>query len=294
MALETITGTGTARKRRGLIAAAAGGGLLAAGLLYAPPATATSTVPQVSTRAQSWIAADQAQPFFASILRAIGAPVTGANLQVMEAWARSEGSRSRYNPWNTTQRAPGCTVDSNGSTAFADAATSITAHTKQLRSLYPTVIAGFLASNAERTVAAIVASPWASSHYGAGSDFKKSLIWRVYVGLPAAGWRPFIAPAQAPGLVAVTKVRFVKRRVSLRWLPSQANGASVKKYEIAVRSRPLNSQSWRGWALRSLGASTQAHTWAQLHAASRYQVRIRAKNSIGYGPWSGSMRGRTA
>ncbi len=298
MALDTARGTakGVAGRKtaRGLMITAAGVGLLATGLVCAPAAMAAGEIPLMSTRSQSWIALDQAQPFFASILRSIGTPVTASNLQVMEAWARSEGSRSAYNPWNTTQRAPGCTVDSNGSTAFADAASSITAHTKQLRSLYPAVIAGFGSSDPERTVAAIVASPWASSHYGGASDFKKSLIWRVYLGLPASGWRPYITPPQVPGVVALTTVRFVKRRVVLRWSATPDNGAGIKNYEIAVRSRSVGSRTWRKWALRSVSGSTRSHTWSRLHQTSRYQLKIRARNAIGFGPWSDSIRGRTA
>lgn len=298
MALDTARGMASSvpkrRATRGLIVTAAGVGLLATGLICAPNAAAAGPIPLVSTRSQSWIAPDQAQPFFASILRSIGAPVAASNLQVMEAWARSEGSRSAYNPWNTTQRAPGCTVDSNGSTAFADAASSVTAHTKQLKSLYPDVIAGFGAGDPERTVAAIVASPWASSHYGGAGDFKKSMIWRVYLELPASGWRPYIAPPQAPGIVAVTSVRFVKRRVVLRWSSTPDNGAGIKSYEIAVRSRHVGSPNWRRWASRSVIGSARNHTWSRLHETSRYQVKIRAKNAVGYGPWSDSIRGRTA
>ncbi len=282
------------RKRSGIIVAATGAGLLASGLLMAPAATADSGPSRLSTRAQSWIAAGQAQPFFASILHAIGAPVTGANLQVMEAWARSEGSRSAFNPWNTTQRAPGYKVDSNGSTIFADAASSVTAHTKQLRSLYPAVIAGFVASNPERTIAAIVASPWASSHYGGAADYKKSLIWQVYVGLPKTGWRPYIAPPQAPGAVPLARVSFRKRRVRLQWWPAATNGSAVTRYEILARSRDVGSSTWRRWAVRTVSASSQSHTWSRLHPTSRYQVKIRARNSVGVGPWSDCMRGRTS
>lgn len=282
------------KNRNGIIAVAASAGLLATGLLMAPPAAADTANPLLSTRSQSWIAAGQAQPFFASILHAIGAPVTGANLQVMEAWARSEGSRSAFNPWNTTQRAPGCKVDSNGSTAFADAASSVTAHTKQLRSLYPAVIAGFVASNPERTIAAIVASPWASSHYGAGGDYKKSLIWQVYVGLPKTGWRPYITPPQAPGAVPLARVSFRKRRVQLQWLPAATNGSAVTRYEIVARSRNVHASTWRRWAIRTVPASSQAHTWSQLHPTSRYQVKIRARNAVGVGPWSDCVRGRTS
>ena len=43
----------------------------------------------------------------AQILKGVGAPVTPANLQFVNAWARAEGGRASNNPFNTTQPAGG-------------------------------------------------------------------------------------------------------------------------------------------------------------------------------------------
>lgn len=239
-----------------------------------------------SARSMSWIARGQEQPFYASMLGALGAPVTATNLQVMEAWARSEGSRSAYNPWNTTQRAPGAKVDSNGSTSFASAATAVAAMKRQFESLYRPVIAGFGASSAERTVAAIVASPWASSHYGGAADFRRSLIWKVYVGLPKAGWRPMTFAQTTPGEVPITKARTVLRRIVLRWGETAANGARVVRFEGAIRERDDFNRAWSPWELRTVGRDRRGLMWAGLEHGHRYQVVIRAYNRLGAGHWS--------
>jgi len=260
------------------------------------PTAFAASAPALSVTATkaSWITAGQEQTFYAGMLAAIGAPVTAANLQVMEAWARAEGSRSAYNPWNTTQRTRECayTIDSNNSTAYATAACAIAALKRQLESLYKPVVAGFVAGNPEQTVAAIVASPWAGSQYGAGGDWRKSLIWRVYVGLPAAGWKAQVptaiqpAPGSAPGPVPSTRAWLKKRRANLQWNGAPSNGLRVKRYEIRLRQRDQSARSWAPWSTQLLPRSSRSAKWTKLASGYRYQVMIRAHNAAGPGPWS--------
>lgn len=272
-------------------------GALGLPAVLATPASAAvgAAAPTLSVTATkaSWIAAGQEQPFYAAMLGAIGAPVTAANLQVMEAWARAEGSRSAYNPWNTTQRTRECAyqVDSNNSTAFATAECAVAAMKRQLESLYKPVVAAFVAGNPEQTVAAIVASPWAGSQYGAGGDWRKSLIWRVYVGLPAAGWKAQVTtttpnPGTSPGAVPVSRAWAKKRRIVFQWAGAPSSGLRVKRYEIRVRQQHPSTRSWAAWQSQLLPRSARTGKWAKLDRGYRYQVTIRAHNKAGPGPWS--------
>lgn len=291
---------GPGRRSRGLTGITA---VVLTGVLGVLPAAAGSTAAAVGATAPalsvtatkvSWITPGQEQPFYAGMLAAIGAPVTAANLQVMEAWARAEGSRSAYNPWNTTQRTRECayTVDSNNSTAYATAACAIAAMKRQLESLYQAVIAGFVAGNPEQTVAAIVASPWAGSQYGAGGDWRKSLIWRVYVGLPAAGWKAQVttpgtsASGSVPGPVPSTRAWRKKRRINVVWAGAPSSGLRVKRYEVRLRQRDPSARSWAPWSSRVLPRSTRHAKWPRLAPGFRYQVTVRAHNAAGPGPWS--------
>jgi hypothetical protein len=47
--------------------------------------------------------------FYKSILKGIGAPITGENMKFFYAWRQAEGGKARNNPFNTTQSKPGST-----------------------------------------------------------------------------------------------------------------------------------------------------------------------------------------
>lgn len=246
----------------------------------------------LAARTQSWITPGQEQEFFGDVLGNYSAPVTANNLRVMEAWARAEGSRSAYNPWNTTQWAPGSTKDSNGSTSFASYETAVTALTKQLTSLYQEVVAGFAASAPEQTVAAIVSSPWASSHYGGASDYRQSLIWKVYVELPRTGWAMNIGAssgspvASVPGVVPVRRIKLGRRFVRLSWGTPAANGAAVKRFQILLRLKHPATRQWTDWKVMAIGSKYRNSTWGNLEPGIPYRIKIRARNSVGFGPLS--------
>lgn len=47
--------------------------------------------------------------FYARVLTAIHAPVSDHNMHLLEAWQHVEGGKAAFNPFNTTQEAPGAT-----------------------------------------------------------------------------------------------------------------------------------------------------------------------------------------
>lgn len=129
---------------------------------------------------QVGVSVGQSDAFYTAVLKQIGAPVTGPNLAVMRAWAKAEGSVADFNPFNTTQHGHGATFIGPGIASYPSLAEGSAAIAGQLKSLYPGIVAGFVASDPNRTIAEIVASPWAASHYGGSANYKASDIWQIY------------------------------------------------------------------------------------------------------------------
>ncbi len=272
-------------------------GAVAVGLMPFQPAHAAapippgSIVPTVTGRSQSWIAPGQSQSFFAAMLAAIGAPASNANLQVMQAWAAAEGSYLAFNPWNTTQRAPGSIKDKNGSTKFADAASAITATSRQLLSLYPAVVAGFRVSDPNQTIAAIVASPWAGGHYYGKNNYLVSTIWRAFVSI-STGWVRVIPGSGVPDVVPSLRVSNGVSRVTLHWKAANSNGSAITRYQVGVRRIKASGLSWRAWVYKTTSKNARSATWVGLMHGKRHQVIVRARNGQGWGQWSNVMRAR--
>ncbi len=247
-------------------------------------------------RHQSWIAPGQAQSFFSRMLAAIAAPVSDANLQVMESWARAEGSYLAYNPWNTTQRAPGSTVDANGSTSFADAASAISATARQLLSLYPAVVGGFRASNPSQTIAAIVASPWASSQYYGKTNYQLSTIWRVYLGITRGDWTPLpvriVPDRRVPGVVPGIRNRSGGGVVTVYWSKAPDNGSAITRYQVGIRRQTASGNGWRPRVVKMSSTNARSVAWVGLMSGKRHQTIVRARNANGFGPWSAPLRAR--
>jgi hypothetical protein len=139
------------------------------------------------------VGADDA--FYGVVLNLIGAPVNATNLAVMQAWAASEGSRAAWNPFNTSQtldrtvhpnRKINATLSSAGVREYRNETDGAAATASNLlNGFYPDIVKGFKESNAPATIAAIVQSPWAASHYNAqsrpgGYVASTSTLWKVY------------------------------------------------------------------------------------------------------------------
>jgi hypothetical protein len=90
----------------------------------------------------------------ASLLAAIGAPVTSTNVQFLDAWQNAEGGQAENNPLNTTHQATGATAyntfNANGVTYhvwnYPDASTGLAA-TAQTLSGYSNIVAALQSGN---------------------------------------------------------------------------------------------------------------------------------------------------
>lgn len=125
--------------------------------------------------------------FYAQVLRAIGAPVTAANLRVLDAWQRAEGSSSSWNPFNSEQssHASGETnYNSAGVKNYPNEDAGVRATVATLKNgYYGPMITALKNDNQEAFIAALVASPWDGGYggRGAGKTYKNSSIYRLFI-----------------------------------------------------------------------------------------------------------------
>lgn len=107
------------------------------------------------------------------LLKMIGAPQTAGNTQMIFDWETSEGGGGKFNPLNQGP-VPGhpelTTTGSQyggGAADFAGWQAGLTGASDYLHMpAYAGILAGLQANNPAGARAALIASPWAASHYG--------------------------------------------------------------------------------------------------------------------------------
>lgn len=104
---------------------------------------------------------------YSQILQGIGAPVTDANLQFMQAWHQAEhgnsGDDNRFNPFNTTQGASGAyDMNSVGVKGYTDPTQGVNATVQTLQNGYYQGILDALQQGTDPMAAAyaVANSPW--------------------------------------------------------------------------------------------------------------------------------------
>ena len=101
--------------------------------------------------------------YYGDVLRRVGTSPTTDNLRACYAWQAAEGGDAKWNPWNTTQGAPGATnYNSAGVKSYPTAEVGYTATAQTLENgLYGSILAAFRAgSNGLRVCEAVDASRW--------------------------------------------------------------------------------------------------------------------------------------
>ena len=100
---------------------------------------------------------------------------TAATIAFIVEWTLAEdggeGALSRNNPLNTTQssNAETMTINSDGVRGYATYADGLAATLTTLRyGYYVDIVAALQNNDPAAAKAALIASPWASSHYGGG------------------------------------------------------------------------------------------------------------------------------
>ena len=112
------------------------------------------------------------------LLSQLGVPVSGVNVQFIYDWELAEGGGGRYNPlnqgpvpWNSTLTSTGSQYG-GGAADYVSWAAGLQGAADYLHmSSYAGILAGLGQSDYWVTVSALVASPWAASHYGYGANW---------------------------------------------------------------------------------------------------------------------------
>jgi len=133
-------------------------------------------------------------------LTRLGAPVTPGNLQFVYQWEVAEGGGGKYNPLNQGPVAGHPNLTTTGS-QYGGGAADFASWDAGLEGAvdflhyghYKGVLAGLMANNPVAARNALIASPWAASHYGNGKN------WPVNTVVPGG---TAILPTSIAGSVA--------------------------------------------------------------------------------------------
>ena len=151
------------------------------------------------------------------LLQKIGAPLTAGNEQFVYDWEVSEGGGGKFNPLNQgpVPGKPSLTTTGQqyggGAADYASWDAGLTGAADYLAMpAYAGVTSALLAGQPAQARAALIASPWAHSHYGGGSGFSnEALPGHASALAPAGGssggggggfdWNPLSWPGQLIG-----------------------------------------------------------------------------------------------
>lgn len=112
------------------------------------------------------------------LLTKLGAPVTPGNVQFIYQWEKAEGGGGKYNPLNQGPVAGHPELTTTGS-QYGGGAADFASWEAGLQGAYDYlhyghyagVLNGLMNNNPAAARAALIASPWAASHYGNGSHW---------------------------------------------------------------------------------------------------------------------------
>lgn len=118
-----------------------------------------------------------------NLLQADGAPDTPGNEQFVYDWEKSEGGGGKYNPLNQGP-VPGHPELTTTGQQFGGGAADFASYSAGIQGAvdylnmpnYTAVQAALKANDPTQARAALIASPWAASHYGGGSAFSNAAL----------------------------------------------------------------------------------------------------------------------
>lgn len=141
------------------------------------------------------------------LLRKIGAPTSAGNQQMVYDWEVSEGGGGKYNPLNqgTDPSNPALTTSGNqyggGAADYVSWSAGLQGAADYLAMPSFKGIADALRANTPAAARAdLIASPWASSHYGNGASFSDSPVPGQASALAPAGGTAAAAPSTDSGV----------------------------------------------------------------------------------------------
>lgn len=133
-------------------------------------------------------------------LTALGAPVTPGNVQFVYDWEKSEGGGGKYNPLNTgpVSQHPEWTTTGEqfggGAADYTSWDTGIMGPVYYLQhyqqGTYSKILTSLRNNDPVGARAALIASPWAASHYNGGASFSNAAVPGGQAVLPSTGVTP--------------------------------------------------------------------------------------------------------
>lgn len=150
-----------------------------------------------------------AQTWATDLLSQLGAPQTPANVQVVYDWEVSEGGGGKYNPLNQGP-VPGHPELTTTGSQYGGGAADYASWNAGLQgavdylnmSNFASIKKALMAGDSAGARSAIIASPWAASHYGSGSAFSNEPLPGQATALPGYTPGPSSTSSVVPASVA--------------------------------------------------------------------------------------------
>ena len=118
-------------------------------------------------------------------------------------------------------------------------------------------------------------------------------------GAGFSAWSAYVSATATAGVPQVTRARAVSTtRTTIQyswWMPGN-NGATITRFQVARRC--MVRGSWTTWGYTRVPARVNGHwnqhyNWTRMPRGRTCEVRVRAVNSVGSGPWSTPRRATT-
>lgn len=202
-------------------------------------------------------------------LQALGAPQTASNIEFVYQWEKSEGGGGAYNPLNQGPVPGAPTLTSTGqqygggAADFVNWGAGIQGAVDYLHmSNYTQVLSALMKGDGASAKVALWNSPWASSHYGYGSNWSNAA-----PGAPAAltGNTSMInAPLTPYSPTTNTTVLLSGPELA------QQYGFAYSMLQNIPELKGIFDQAVSGqWSTQRFTASLMATTWYQTHSAAQ-------------------------
>jgi hypothetical protein len=112
----------------------------------------------------------------------------------------------------------------------------------------------------------------------------------------AAGWSTWttpitITPGRPPAPPKLPRsLSWSRSRISIGWHRSERFGSTITGYDIAIRAQPITTQ--QPWNI-TRGGNVSRHTFLELTPGRTYQIKVRARSTLGASGWSDTVNVRT-
>ena len=105
------------------------------------------------------------------------------------------------------------------------------------------------------------------------------------VGSSPASASKVVTPAGKPLAAKVTVKSTKKKTVKVTWKAAASNGSKVTGYRVQYST---NGKKWK--TLKSLSSKSRSYTWKKAKSKRTYRIHVQAKNALGWGAYSKTVK----